>query len=83
MEATWILKNGEKKVQLTRNSFKRIMDGLDTATDDAFIQINDGRFDGGEAILVRKSEILALRCPASELTKWTNARNKGYGGSEE
>lgn len=74
MEVVWILKNEEIRVILTENSFKNTIDNLLEAKNDAFLRINDPRFDGGSALFMRKDEIRGWRCPGSAIEKYQKAR---------
>lgn len=75
MEVIWTLKNGEKRVILTENSFKNAMRNVLRAGNDDFVQLNDPRFDGGTVFYIKKSEILGWRCPGSAMQRYLRARD--------
>ena len=73
MEMTWTINDcGEKKVftvTLTENSFKRVMDMLNVASEDTYIQLNDPRFNNGEVIFYKKEAILGWKCSEKAILK--------------
>ena len=78
MEVVWLLKNEEKRVILTENSFRNSIDSVLGAKDDDFIRINDSRFDGGTALYLKKSEILGWRCPESAMQKYLSRQKEVF-----
>lgn len=70
MELVWMLKNREISVNMTENSFKKVMNMLNECSDGTFMQINDPRFNDGNVICMRKSEILGWKCPELALIKY-------------
>lgn len=80
VEMTWTAEIGGEKqeicVQMTENSFRKAMDILDKASEDAFIQINDPRFTGGKAIFLKKRNICGWICPETSLLKYQNKEER-------
>ena len=63
----------EIPVNMTENSFKRIMNVLNDSADSSYIQINDPRFNDGNVIYMKKSEILGWKCPETALLRYLEA----------
>lgn len=74
MHILWHLRTGDLCCEVTENSFKSIMKSLDTTEEEAYIQINDARFDNSTAKLVKRSEILGFECRETMLLKYTEGK---------
>lgn len=80
MEMRWMINEcGQKQcipVTLTKNTFMKIMETLNKASEDAYVQINDPRFNNGNAVFFKKSAIYGWGCPESALLRCTDREER-------
>ena len=74
MRVIWHLRDADIECNMTENSFERAMTALETEEDDAYIQINDSRFDDSVAKFVKRSEILGFACPETAILRYEGGR---------
>ena len=74
MHILWHLRTGDLCCEVTENTFGKIMNAIGTYEENAFIQINDSRFDDSTAKLVKKSEIVGFECRETALLKYTEGK---------
>ena len=83
METVWMLDDREIRVTLTENSFKRALISLNSVPENGFVMINDARFDGGEAIFIKKTRILGFRCPETAVIRYRSRYIKSEEGEDD